>query len=105
VLGGVVLLGGQDPSEGGVVVGLGGRDPSRVVDGVGEKLVKGDLVVRAAGKSRAHKVRDERGRLLEEAAERAGLEGLGKKGEKIGVQSAEGGGGRSSGTVPRLFLF
>ncbi len=59
--------------------------------GVGGELVKRDFVVRAAGKSRAHKVRDERGRLFEEAAERGGLEGLGKKGEESGVQSTEGG--------------
>ncbi len=42
MLGGVVLLGGQDPSKGGVVVGLGGRDPSRVADGVGRELVQLD---------------------------------------------------------------
>jgi hypothetical protein len=56
-----------------------------------EGLVEGNLVVCAAGESRVHKAGNERGRLLEEAVERAGLEGLGKREEQGGVQSTEGG--------------
>ena len=86
-----------------------GRPQPRTTEaapGPARELVQGDFVVRAAGKSRAHKVRDERGRLLEEAAERGGLERLGKGGEKSGVQSAEGGevGERAAEDHVRLVL-
>ena len=65
------------------MVGLGGQGPSRCMRGGVERgLVEGKLVVRAVGKSRAHKAGDERRRLLEEVAESAGLEGLGKRGRR-----------------------
>ncbi len=55
---------------------------------------------------KTHKVRDEGGRLLEEAAKRRGLEGLGNKGETSGVQGAEGGevGERAAEDHVRLVL-
>jgi hypothetical protein len=71
-----------------------------MMGGVGWELIKGDFVVRAERQSRAHKAGDERGRLREEALQRAGLEGLGEGGEeggrvfgaqgvKLGVEAAE----------------
>jgi hypothetical protein len=90
---------GQDPSRvggvlGGVVLfGWAGSEHGCMVGRVRGELVEGDLVVRAAGKGRAHEVRDKGGLLLKEAAERVGLEGLGKKGKEVRMQSAERGEG------------